>query len=104
MIGNAQILARECDVRAERALLRALRAKAKGLLEEINRERGEGYLYLSECLSVGFFMLFERMPMTILARKRGQDPDWSRELMFGTADVDGYARLVLRLEEVKKGN
>ena len=78
-------------------LANALRERAKGLVCEINRERGEGYLFLSECLAVGFFMLFERMPMLSL----GQCPDWGKELMIASADVDGYCRLVLRLEEMK---
>ena len=88
---------RERHEREDAALTSALRAQAKGLVGEINRERGEGTLYLSECLAAGFFMLFERMPIL----SPHQRPDWCRELMIADADLDGYARLVLRLEEMK---
>ena len=86
--------------RENTALAHVLRERARGLLGEINRERGEGYLYLSECLAAGFFMLFERMP----SLTRDQAPDLSRQVMLCPADLDGYARLVLRLEEMKGVN
>lgn len=78
-------------------LANALRERAKGLVCEINRVRGEGYLFLSECRALGFFMLFERMPM----QAPKQRPDWGREIMIAGTDLDGYARLVLCLEEMK---
>ena len=95
---------RDWHERENVALANALRARAKGLVCEINRERGEGYLYLSECVAVGFFMLFERMPMTAYAAKMKQAPDWAQQLMIAGTDLDGYARLVLRLEEMKGVN
>ena len=88
---------RERHEREDEMLTKALRAQAKGLVSEINRERGEGTLYLSECLGVGFFMLFERMPLLT----PGQRPDWARQLMIANADLEGYAHLVMRLEEMK---
>ena len=91
---------RERHERENVALANALRVRAKGLVCEINRERGEGYLYLSECVAVGFFMLFERMPL----QSPRQRPDWGREIMMAGTDLDGYARLVLRLEEMKGVN
>ena len=83
-------------VREDKALANAMRTYAKRLVREINHVRGDGYLFLSECVALGFFMLFERMPR-IDWRQRA---DLGREVIAAGMDVDGYARLVLRLEEM----
>ena len=85
--------------REDRALITALRAKAKALVLEINRARGEGHLFCSECLAAGFFALYER---TRLGDSRCGDE--YREVMWAAADVDGYARLIFKLREMKGVN
>ncbi len=96
VVSSAALARRE---REDRALIAALRAKARALVAEINRARGEGHLFCSECLAAGFFALYER---TRLGGSRHGDE--YREVMWAAADVDGYARLIFQLREMKGEN
>ena len=96
MTATVPISVSERHERENKALASSMRDYAKRLVREINRVRGDGYLFLSECVALGFFMLFERMPR-IDWRQRA---DLGREVIAAGMNVDGYARLVLRLEEM----
>lgn len=91
---RAQILARERHAAQDAAIENDLRSMAKGLVAEINEKKGEGHLFLSESTGAGFFTLFERVNKVY---------EQYREVMWAVADVDGYARLVLLLGDVKEG-
>ena len=98
MIGNAMILTRQhrsgsiLDVKGitageNRHLARLLMARARELVNTINRVTGEAVLYLSEC--VNMWMLFGRP----------SEEDVDRMLMHGFTDAEDLARLVVRLEK-----
>ena len=98
MIGNAMILTRQrrsgsiLDVKGitageNRHLARLLMARARELVNSINRVAGEAVLYLSEC--VNMWMLFGRP----------SEEDVDRMLMHGFSSVGDLSRLVMRLEK-----
>ncbi len=97
MSGNAAILAREGNEdmlvgvaylqRIERKRLTAgLRARAVSLVEQINREAGQAMLYFNECAGIWFLY------------GRPQETAVDKLLLYGASDVEGFARLVARLE------
>ena len=98
MSGNTLILERGlqacCDIEVRnitagenRHLARLLMARARELVNSINRVTGEAILYLSEC--VNMWMLFGRP----------SEEDVDRMLMHGFTDAEDLARLVVRLEK-----
>ena len=98
MNGNTAILMRQhrsgsiLDVKSitvgeNRHLARLLMARARELVNSINRVAGEAILYLSEC--VNMWMLFGRP----------SEEDVDRMLMHGFTDAEDLARLVVRLEQ-----
>lgn len=98
MNGNTLILERGrqacCDIEVRnitagenRHLARLLMARARELVNSINRVAGEAVLYLSEC--VNMWMLFGRP----------SEEDVDRMLMHGFTDAEDLARLVVRLEK-----
>lgn len=95
MTSTAVLLVQERHGREDRALIHALRMKAKALVADINRRRGEGHLFCSECLAAGFFALYER------TKVGSRHDDEYKEIMWEAADVDGYARLIFKLREMK---